>query len=322
MRARLISLLRLVACASVCLLAAGAASAQAGLVTVRVASTPDDALMPVLYAQRTGRFRAVGLDVQIEKANGGAAIAAGVAGGAYDIGKSALLSLFSAHERGLGFTLVAPGGISDAATPYGFLIVAKDAAIRSARDLNGKIASCSALQSLDEITLRQWVDQNGGDSSTMKFVEMPMTESGAALEAHRIDAALVIHPQVDAALAGGKVRILARAFTAIAPRYFVSAWFSDGEWATKHADVVARFARVVRESAAYANTHHAETAPLLADFSGIPLPVVQQMARATYGTVLDPALLQPVIDTAKRYGVLKRGFPAPEIVFSPPAAPR
>lgn len=298
----------------------GSVTAQPALVTIRVASTPDDQITPVLYAQRTGRFRQAGLDVQIEKQSGGAAVAAGVAGGSYDIGKSSVIAIFSAHERGIPFTFVAPAGISEAKSPYGYLIVAKDSTIRTGRDLNGKTLAVAALSSVDQICIQSWMDQHGGDSKTVKIIELPQSEDGAALTEHRIDAALTVHPQVDAALATGNVRVLAEAYAAIGPRYFVSAWFAMSDWASKHADAVETFGRVVRETAAYTNAHHAETAPLLAEISGIQLPVLQAMTRGTAGTSLEPALFQPTIEAAAKYGVLKRAFPAREVLFSPGTA--
>ncbi len=80
-------------------------------------------------------------------------------------------------------------------------------------------------------------------------------------------------------------------------------------------DAAQKFTRVVEETAAYANAHHAETAPVLADFSKIPLPVISKMMTcAVLGTALTPALIQPVIDASVKYGALARTFNAAEII--------
>jgi hypothetical protein len=44
--------------------------------------------------------------------------------------------------------------------------------------------------------------------------------------------------------------------------------------------------------------------------------VVQKMSRATYGTTLEPAAVQPLIDAAAKYGFLERPFPARELFWS------
>jgi NitT/TauT family transport system substrate-binding protein len=285
-------------------------------VTIRVATTPDDASMAVVFADRTGRFRAADIAVEIEQQSSGAAIAAGILGGAYDVGKSSLTSVLSAHVRNIPFTFIAPGGLSDQRVPYGHLIVANDGGIASAKDLNGKILAVAALGSLDPVTISAWIDANGGDARTVKFVEIPQTEAGAAVVAHRIAAALIIHPQVDEALAAGNVRVLGDPYGALAPLYLISGWFATADWVRAHPDAAQRFARVVEETALYANAHHSETAPVLADFSKIPLPVIAKMTRAVLGTSLTPALIQPVIDASVKYGALAHTFNAAEIITS------
>lgn len=297
-----------------------ATSAQTpALIPVKVASTPDDTFVAVLYAYRAGMFRRAGLDVQIDNApTNGSAIAAGVASGAYDIGKSSLTSLLAAHLRNIPFVLIAPGTLYDWRHPFGELIVAKDGNVKSAKDLNGQTVAAAALNGLDQVAISAWVDQNGGDSKTLKFVELPQTEDGPALAQHRIAASLTIRPQLDAAIASGAVRELAPAYTAVAKTYMLSAWFTTTDYASKHPDVVKKFAQVVSQAAAYGNTHHAETAPMLAEVSKIPVNVITSMERSVLGTQLTPELVQPVIDLSAKYGQLKRSFPAAEVIYKAP----
>jgi NitT/TauT family transport system substrate-binding protein len=283
-------------------------------VPLRVATTPDDASLAVVFAEHQGRFRAAGIALEIDQQTSGAAIAAGIIGGAYDVGKSSLPSVLNAHLRNVPFTFIAPGGVSDRRFPYGHLIVANDSGITAAKDLNGKTLSVAALGSLDPVTISEWMQANGGDPKSVKFVEIPQTEAGAAVVAHRVAAALIIHPQVDEALAAGNVRVLADPYGVLAPAYLISGWFTTSDWARAHPDLVQKFARIVEDTAAYANAHHAETAPVLADFSKIPLPVITNMTRAVLGTALTPALIQPVIDAAATWGVIPHAFAAADII--------
>ncbi|HXP92215.1 MAG TPA: ABC transporter substrate-binding protein [Candidatus Binatia bacterium] len=303
------------------LIVSGPAPAQTpgALVPVRVASTPDDTFVAVIYAQRSGMFRQAGLDVALEPSStSGAAIAAGVASGTYDIGKSSLTSLLAAHLRNVPFTLIAPGTLYDPKTPYGLLIVAKDSPIKSAKDLNGQTVAVAALNSLDQAAILAWMDQNGGDGKSLKFIELPQSEDGAALAQHRIAASLTIRPQLDQALSSGQARPLAPAFSAISRNYLVSAWFTTTDYAKAHPDVIAKFRRVVEQAAAYGNSHHDVTAPLLAEVSKIPLSVITSMERGVLGTQLTPALVQPVIDVSAKYNALSRTFPASEVIWSAP----
>jgi NitT/TauT family transport system substrate-binding protein len=310
------------ACLAVLVLAAGgfvpaAAQTDAGATVLRIATTADDNSVPVLFAQRTGRFKAAGLDVQIQQVANGAAIAAGIAGGSYDIGKASLTSILTAHLRGVPFTIVGAAGIYDAKAPYGVLLVPSDSPVHTAKDLEGATLASGGLNSIDEVAVRAWMERNGADPRAVHFVEIPQSAQQAALEAHRIAGAVTNRPQLDAALAGGKVRVLAPVFSAIAPTFMSSGWFATTDWADKHPEALARFLRVLVDTSRYANEHHAETAPILAAFSGVPLAVIEANPRTILGTSLDVAAVQPVIDLAAKYGLLQRPFPAREVLYVP-----
>jgi NitT/TauT family transport system substrate-binding protein len=311
-------ILAVVVAAAAALVLPGAASLAQAPVTIRIATTADDNSTPILYGVQAGRFRAAGIDVQIQQVSNGSAIAAGVAGGAYDVGKASLTSILTSHLRGIPFTIVAAAGVYDTKAPYGTLLVAADSPIHTAKDLNGQTLGIGALQSIDEVGIDAWMDRNGADSKSLKYVEIPQSALQAAIEAHRIAGGVLNRPQLDNALAGGKVRTLYPIYDAIALSFMSSGWFTTTDWANAHADVLARFVRVVQESARYANAHHSETAPILAQFSGIQLEVIEKSPRAILGTSLSPALVQPVIDLAAKYGLLPRRFPAQEVLYTPP----
>src|ERR1700678_920343 len=126
---------------AVLLLAAGAARtavAAPALHTVRIETIATDDATPILYAQHAGLFAKAGLDVQIDKAGSGAAIAAAVLAGSFDIGLSNLVTLMSAHVRGVAFTLLAPAGTYYSKTPFSELVVTHDSTASNGKDLDGK----------------------------------------------------------------------------------------------------------------------------------------------------------------------------------------
>ncbi|MGA2393450.1 MAG: ABC transporter substrate-binding protein [Candidatus Lustribacter sp.] len=291
------------------------------LATLRIQTIATDDATPILYAQRSGMFAKAGLDVQLDRAGSGAAIAAAVLAGSYDVGLSNLVTLMSAHVRGVGFTLLAPAGIYRSKAPFSELVVARDSTAATGKDLDGKTIATPALDSLSTLVISNWVDAHGGDSRTLKFVEIPISAAQAAIELHRIDAALMNDTALSTALASGTVRILAPAMDAIAPEFPYSGWFTTTEWAAKHRDLVQAFARVMAESTAYTNAHHAETAAMLADFTGQTLDAVQHSNRADTGTVLRLSEIQPLIDLAAKYKFIAHAFPARELVDPSVARP-
>ena len=74
---------------------------------------PEESVTPALWAVQNGLFKKAGLDVSVQAASSGTAIAAGVAGGSYAVGKSSLAAIITAHTKGLPFVFVAGGSLYD-----------------------------------------------------------------------------------------------------------------------------------------------------------------------------------------------------------------
>lgn len=297
--------------------AAAALGGRAGAAeeTLRVAGVPFDQTAEPYYARAMGFYRKAGLAVELDSfSTSGAAIAAAVSGGAMDIGVSNIPSLAAAHARGVPFVILAPAGIYTSASPVDALMVAKSSPIRTARDLEGKTVAVNGLKSIAQFGPQAWIDQNGGRSEKVNFVEIPASQTIPALESGRVDAGLVIEPFLSA----GKnvARVLANCFDAIAPRFIVSGFFTTPAWARAHADTVRRFQQAMEQTAVWANANHAETAKILAQASKIPEARINATNRVAYAERADPALIQPVIDIVAKYGGGKK-FPAEELLYHP-----
>jgi ABC-type nitrate/sulfonate/bicarbonate transport system substrate-binding protein len=126
----------------------------------------------------------------------------------------------------------------------------------------------------------------------------------------RIDAANVGSPILDEAVASGKCRILARSFTAIAPRFMQACYFASADYVTKNKDLLARFRRVIADSSAYANDHHEQMSEVVAKFTGVDAKVIAAQPKQLVGTVIDLKLIQPLVDVAVKYKAVPAGFEA------------
>ena len=315
MRLRRAAMLELLAALGLSASALGRADAQAAPTHVRVGTTLADDIQSVLYAQRSGAYRRVGLDVEMTPAVNGAAITAAVLSGVFDIGKSSLVALMSAHLHGLPVTILAPAAVYDARNPFSQLAVATDSPVKTGKDLNGKLVGVPSLNDLNEVAISAWIDQNGGDSTTVKFVELPNSAAAVAVAEHRVEAAGLTHPWLADALETGKVRILGDDYSAIGNGFYISVWFTTTDYASKHPEVVKAFTRVTLETAQFTNGHHADTAGMVAEMTKIPLTTVQKMPRVAMGTSVRAAAIQPMIDVAVKYKMIPRQFPAREFVF-------
>jgi len=290
-----------------------AARAQT-LTTVRVGASLDDGLTPVLYALHAGIFKKVGLDVQLQSSTSGAALAAAVAGGGVDIAKSSLMALISGYTRGVRFKLVAGAAMYTGQNPTDELSVLKESTITRPADVNGKTVVVNALKSLDQLGILATVDRDGGDSATIKFIELPFSAMLGALEQGRAEMAAIGVPVLAAAKATGKIRTLGDPYDGIGKRFLIAGWFCNDAYAARNVATVQRFGQALVEATTYTNAHHAETVPILAAYSGIDPDVIRKMNRLTNAVILDPKEIQPSIDAAAKYKFIDAGFSARELL--------
>jgi NitT/TauT family transport system substrate-binding protein len=270
-------------------------------VTLTVATNPIDSGAEVYYADDLGLFAKAGLSVQIQPGQNGAAIAAAVAGNAVDIGYADIGALAKAHTRGVDFSIIAPAALWDASAPVNAIMVAKNSPVRSAKDLNGKTIAVPGLGTSASFVVFAWLDANGADSRTVKFIELPYAAMPAALDAGRVDAAHVAEPFISAAKE--HARILASADDTLGNEYLRTVWFARTSWVQAHPDLAARFVSVIRQTAQWANDkrNQAKSAAILVQHTKIDPSLVASMTRAHYGESLDPALLQPELDLNAKY---------------------
>lgn len=289
------------------------AQSAAALATLHVGGSADMDAAPILYGVSAGVFRRYGLDVVFQKAASGSAVAAAVAGGALEIGKSSVVPLISAHARGIPLTIVAPSVVHRIGMADSALMVAADSPIRTARDLNGKAVSVAGLRDMQWLATHAWLDANGGDSSSVQFLEIPGASVGNALEAGRIGAGTLSEPYITQALSSGKARILAKMVDALGS-VMTTAFFTTTGYAAQHRDVIERFDRAIVEASAYCNTHPDEMTDVMSAFTGIDRTTLTAMVRPAFALDLDPRSVQPIVNAAAKYNVIAQAFNAQDLI--------
>jgi NitT/TauT family transport system substrate-binding protein len=284
-------------------------------VPVRIAALTIDASAACYYAQEQGFFKRAGIDAQIQTIASGGAIVAAVASNAVDVGFANLVSVVTAYAKNIPVTIVAPGSVDVESTPTNVLVVPLNSPIRTGRDFNGKTMATTTLKNIVQFAAQLWVDTHGGDSSTIKFVEMPFSSMTEALVAGRIDAAIVAEPFM--ADVKTKTRLVAYPMSAIGPRVQLGGWLANATWARANPDAVAAFSDAMTKANEWGNAHRDLSAQILAKHTRLEPDVLAKMNRATYATKLVAAEMQPAIDVAARYGAIPQTIPAERLLFRP-----
>jgi NitT/TauT family transport system substrate-binding protein len=288
--------------------------------TIRVAAIPIVGAAQPAMAKDLGFFAKAGVDVDIQPMLGSSAIASAVIAGSADVGFSAVDTLATAHQKGVTLVIIAPASeyLSTSVANDAELITPAGSSVRTAKDLTGKTVGVNSRSGIALLSTKAWIDQNGGDSTAVKFVEVPFSTMPVALESGRVDCVQVTEPFIAAAKKNG--RVLAEHLNGtIAKRFLITAWFTTPQWAAAHPDAVRRFAAAIRESAIWTDqkTSAAKRVELLAKYTKIEPAVIASMTPPHYGDQLSAALIQPLVDINAKYN---KGtpFPAQELIYAPP----
>jgi NitT/TauT family transport system substrate-binding protein len=282
---------------------------------VRIGCTTSDAGAGPTYALDGGFFSKAGLsvDMTVFTQTSGQVIEA-IASGSLDAGVADPIQVGNAFNRDVPLGFFAGAAEYSSNAPTTMFCVAKADLVKTAKDLEGQTVAVNGFGSIQELSLREWIRSNGADLANVKFVEIPPAAIALALERGTVAGAMISEPFLSAA--GDRVTRLASAFDACARHFYINAWFANRDWLAKNADVARRIRRAAYESARWANEHHALTMPILAKYLKLEQGTMLHMTRAQFGTSLDVAKIQPVLDLAWRYRVLKKQLNAPQLIVA------
>jgi NitT/TauT family transport system substrate-binding protein len=284
--------------------------------TIHVVAVANDLYAGAYYAQDQGFFKAAGLDVDVTTlANGGAAATA-LAGGSTDIAVTNLVQIATAVAHGVPLTVIAGAGLYSTRAPSTAVCVTKASPLHTARDLEGKTVGVAALNDQATLALKKWLAANGADYKKVRMIELGYPEMIAGLAAGRIDAAMLAEPWQSTAR-NGDDRLYAKPFDAIAPEFNIGVWAATKSWAQAHPDLVRRFTSAIYAAAKWANSHHDESAQILAKYAKADPKMIGGMIRSVQSTDLAVAHIQPPLDAAFEFGQMDKQMSAADLVWDP-----
>ena len=262
-------------------------------------------------ARDMGWFQRAGLDVELQNFGSGAAVAAAVASQTAAIGVSNVITVAQAREHGLPFTFVAPASMAVSSSATAQFAVWPQGTIRSAKDLNGKTIGAETVTGLMRLASVAWIDRNGGDSTTVTFVEMSPGELVPALERGTIAAATLVEPLLTTDLP--KVRALGNPFDTFGPRVIVTGWFSTNGWISQNRATATAFENVIEQAARWANDpkNKVQAAAYRMKYS----PGHVEVGPTTYAVSWEPSTIQPLLDAATKYKLLTKPMTVDDLTF-------
>jgi NitT/TauT family transport system substrate-binding protein len=281
---------------------------------IRVGAVPVEAAALMFYAVERGFFKAAGINIELTPFPGAGPILLAAAGGALDVGCANTGAQANAHVRGVPFGMIAPCGLYESAAPTTVLAVLRGSPVENARQLSGKTVACLTIRDLQQASVMKWADTTGGDSSTLKFIELPASEMVSAMKAGRVDAVTLTEPQL--AQSKNDVRILAKNYDAIHDTLLINSHFGPSAWLDKNASLARAFIATLREAAIWSNKNRAATGSIIERLAKLAPGTASRMNRTVYGEVLDPTIIQPSIDVTAEYKFLPKTFAATDMFWT------
>ena len=281
-----------------------AAPGQPDKVTVGVIPILDVA--PIYLGMEKGFFEKRDIQLDLQQAEGGAAIVPAVVSDQYQFGFSNVVSLLLAQSEGLPIKVVSNGNNSTGVDGEDFagLMVKGDSPIKSPKDLEGRTVAANTLQNIVDTSVRASVRKDGGDPSKVKFVAMPFPEQPAALANGQVDAVFVVEPFQQAVLAEGG-RKIASSYVDAAENLTVAVYFTSQQLQAQNPDLVRRFTEAMQESLSYADSHPDEARQIIGTYTKIEPEVIEKVTLPKWPADINRDSLETLADLAVEDGLLK-----------------
>ncbi|MEU8727766.1 MULTISPECIES: ABC transporter substrate-binding protein [Streptomyces] len=274
---------------------------------VEVGLIPIVDVAPLYLGQKKGFFEKQGLKLSFSSAQGGAAIVPGVVSGQFEFGFSNMTSLLIAQSNGVPVKAVANGIASTGEVGKDFeaLTVKGDSPIRSPKELAGKKVAINTLKNINETAVRASVRKAGGDPDEVELVELAFDQMPAALDAGRIDAAMVVEPALATIKSRGG-REIASPMIDVAPDLTVAMYFTSATYAREQPEVVKKFQAATAESLAYADAHPDEVREIVTTYTKIPADVLAKVTLPKWPAEPNRAGVEELARLGEADGLFKR----------------
>ena len=305
------------------LLTPGGVSAQARkLVPMKVGTVPIANLLPFYAALHKGFFEEEGLKVEEVPMAGGAWIINAIAGGSVEIGLVNTTSHLLAYDQGFDIKMVAPpyrencDPVPGSTLPYGgqnAILVGKDSAIRTAKDVEGKKVAVVGLKSIDWFMMSEWMKKNGADPEKIIWVESGFPQMPAMLASGQIDVAVVTEP-FHTLIVGTGGRVLDYTFCSVRKGVTVAYFAASERWIRGHGDLVEKFVRAYNRAVDYVYAHPEERVDIVTKYTRARPELIRKMIWTNWTKRADLDDLQWWISLIQSYNLLKRKFHASDIV--------
>ena len=286
--------------------------AEPRAITVGALSISETA--PLWAAVDAGIFAEHGLDVTVQPIQGGAQAMPALINGDVDFSVGQPFGAMRAGLQGLDVKIIANYASSYAeGDDINAVVSAPGSDITRPADLAGKRVAVNSLGAAGDLTISAAVDQDGGDASTIEFVEVAFPDAKAQLEAGNIDAAWVPEPFVSMIVgAGGAVVVYP--YQAVLPGLPTLVIQTTGGTVADDPELVEAVREAFTAAFAWAADNDDAVRQALVDNLEIPAEAAAGLPLPEFTTQIDVSVLQGLADLAVELGFFESAPDLAEII--------
>jgi NitT/TauT family transport system substrate-binding protein len=284
-----------------------AAHGQNAPMTLNVGTLKMAALTNPWVAQQRGIFEKNGLKVNLIEFRAGAEAVAAIQGGSADIILAIPGTAMTATERGFDLAAVVQNEIAKPQGPdSGSIQVLVDSPIKTLKDLDGKTVAVSQLHSQNTVTVQTLIKKAGVDLKRVRLIEIPFPSQVDALRSKQVDAVATVDPYTTQLQSSGLGRVISWNYSDAIPEQPLGAWFAKRAFISKNPELVARFAKSIKESIDYMNADPARARREVSAYTGLDPAFVEKMPHVGWSYEVSRARWEQVIELMKDAGVLRK----------------
>src|SRR6204780_4908081 len=224
----------------------GATSSAASQSTssIRVGTAPTLSGMSFYAAAQDGAFAKNHLSAAPELMTSGAQAIPLLLNGQIQFTVADAVAAIKAISQGVPLEIVAQGPIVSTDPSKDNAGLLGRPGVTNVRDLAGQTVAVNALNSFSELAAEKSIDLAGGDSSKVKFTELPIPQMAAPVKAGTVAGAAISEPFLSAGKAAGLkdlMPILYRVF----PNAPMIVYLASTSYASSHPQVIKEFADAI-----------------------------------------------------------------------------
>jgi NitT/TauT family transport system substrate-binding protein len=285
---------------------------------IRAAVIPIANFTPMVVARDKGFFAEENLNVTWTTVAQGAIAVEATYGGSAELGGGSIFEPLVARGNGLDIVFLTANTRIRSGPPdnSGVLVRANDS-IKSAKDLAGKKVSAGLINSINYAHMREWLQRNGVDPSSVEFLELPFPQMADALFQNRLDAVWNVEPFVTFMLRSGNARVIAYPYQENLPGMDVAAFTAKESWVKANPDVARRLKRALdRATTLLIQAGKEERDDWVVKYTGAKPEVIAAVNLPEFTTEFNVPSLKANLDIAVRQK-LARPFDLERMLWKP-----